>query len=1253
MPPDDPKSQVPGAREDGREPGDAVPPGDGPPAEDGSEAETEGVLPFLLVGIGASAGGADAFIRLFKELPADTGMAYIAAPHMALDQKSHLPDILRRQTHMEVSEIRDGARPEPNRVYVLPPGVRVSMRRGAFRLEKTGANLASHPIDFFFQSLAADQKNRAIGVVLSGMDSDGTLGLRAIKGEGGIAIVQAPETARFPEMPRSSISGDNIDFILPPESIAVHLARLGEQFRNPGLRSLEEGEKGAEQYFTRIVTMLRGVSGIDFRQYKPTTLRRRITRRMMLHRIENLAAYDALLRTNAKELRELQEDCLINVTRFFRDPEAFDALKTVVLPQILEGRAPDHQIRIWSAGCSSGEEVYSIAICLLEQVTGNVSEPPIQIFGTDASDSNVQKARLGMYPESISADVSPERLRRYFSKTDKGYQVSKRVRDLCIFARQNLSNDPPFSRLDLISCRNVLIYFGAELQRHVVPTFHYALRQNGFLLLGASETIRGFAELFVLADRKHKIFSKIGTSTPRIYSDVATRSFAADLIPAVAAQPMRLWSDVELQRAADRVVCSRFGPPGVVVNEHLEVLQFRGDTTPFFVMPEGAATLQLTRIVREGVGPYLIEAVRRAIQSDSAVQVERVSVTYDDVRFDATIEVLPIVSTFTQPKCYLVVFVPARKDESRSLAPPAPNAAEEPQRIAARVQHELASARMYLESLLEERDARNQELISANEEIQSSNEELQSTNEELETTKEELQSSNEELQTVNDELQNRNLVLTQASNDLSNLLNSVNLPVLMLSSDLTIRHFTPPVQKLMNLRGTDIGRPFGELRMNLKIEDLVPILHDVLDTLNAREIEVQDREDRWHLLRVRPYRTSDNKIEGLVIVLVDIDQLRRSQGELRTARDFARLVIESVPLPLAVVDLEYRVVTSNGAFARLAGVPVANLERRLLTDLALSLWSLEEPLRTSLNALREGSGHYRTCDFEHRTPGPNSRVLSFHGSVLQPAGQTLLLITIEDITIHKEAERMLQEEGERLALQVNRGEMELTHTREELRALARSLFTSQENERRRVARDLHDDISQRLARLAMDLDEVRRDVEGKDGDLVVRIQKTQSDVASLSADVRGISHQLHPSILEDLGLGVALRALTEEFRDREHMIASFFEADVPEHISTDIATELYRITQEALRNVAKHAGKTHVKVTLRAEAGRLRLQVVDAGLGFNLDDRRSGLGLVSMAERARQLGATLTVESALGEGTRVVVDMPLAAETKAPWQSTT
>ena len=644
----------------------------------------------------------------------------------------------------------------------------------------------------------------------------------------------------------------------------------------------------------------------------------------------------------------------------------------------------------------------------------------------------------------------------------------------------------------------------------------------------------------------------------------------------------------------------------------------------------------------------------RAIQDALPVQIDPLRFSGDDDEMiEARLEVLPMPTGDSDAgiKYFLVSFLPSlRLGPALSLtgASERIHLANLPEPSIGQLQMDLSSTKLYLNSLLDEREATNQELISANEEIQSSNEELQSTNEELETTKEELQSSNEELQTVNDELEDRNSILTQASNDLTNLLNSVNMPVLMLTSELYIRHFTPQSQKLMNLRPQDIGRPFGEIRLNLAMDDLESRLLEVLDTLAPQDHEVQDRDGRWYFLRIRPYRTTENKIDGLVLVLVDIDQSRRNQLELRDARDFAASVISNTPLPLVVANGEFNVVYVNDAFCELTNLPRQAVEGRSITDLAAGLWNMETQLRALLDGVNENrsvDGSFE-CEYKHRDLSLHT--LLVQGKPLQPDGERFVLVTFQDISAHKEIERLLKGEGERLATQVAETTRELDRSREELRALTDMLMTTQEDERRRVARELHDDIAQRMALLDMDCETALNVVASNPAVAHEKILHLREQVADISAGVRTLSHRLHPSILEHLGTAAALESLLDEFAEREGTITGFHAERVPDDLPLDIATGLYRITQEALRNVSKHAGKAHVKISLheieRTGNGhnkRLALEIADSGRGFDLEQHTPGLGLISMKERARLLGATLHLQSVPRRGTTVTVELPL------------
>jgi two-component system, chemotaxis family, CheB/CheR fusion protein len=688
-----------------------------------------------------------------------------------------------------------------------------------------------------------------------------------------------------------------------------------------------------------------------------------------------------------------------------------------------------------------------------------------------------------------------------------------------------------------------------------------------------------------------------------------------------------VWPELELQRAADRVVLARFGPPGLIIDERMNVLQSRGQTAQFIDIAPGAVSWSLLRVLKHGLVDDVSAVAQRAVREKAPATGTATLIDEQREEQRIQIDVLPITSDADRPRCFLILFQAPPAGSALTAdqmpAPPQP-IVEEKDRLIAQLRQDLASTRLHLQSLVEERDARNQELVSANEEIQSANGELQSTNEELEITKEELQSANEELQTVNDELQQRNNVLTQTGNDLTNLLSSVNIPLLMLNSELHIRQFTPPIQQLLCVRQSDIGRSIGEIRLQLSVENIEPILNEVLESLGTREIEVQDREGRWYLLRVRPYRTAENAIEGLVVVLVDIDQLRRSQQSLMLARDFARSVVESVPVPIVVLNEDCTIRAVNTAFRELTLIQAKELEGRSLPDLAVHLWGMEDLGERLAPLLNSPMG--TLLDFEHLTPA--GRSLLIKAQLLSNDVNRVLLLMLEDITLRREAERLvaLQKEA-------------LQGTQDELRSLTGHLFTVQEEERQHVARELHDDVSQRLSLLSMLLNEIHGAGLKIDED---KLEEARRQISTLNTDVRQISHRLHPSILNDLGLSAALQSLVKEFGERENMPATYLSRDLPESWRPEAATAIYRIAQEALRNVAKHAGKTHVKTVLAGTERGLQLKVMDFGIGFDqeTDAPAPGLGMISMQERARLAGGTLQVQSALGQGTTITVDIP-------------
>jgi two-component system CheB/CheR fusion protein len=845
-------------------------------------------LSFPIVGIGASAGGLEAIIEILENLPSSPGLALLIVQHLEPRHKSQLPEILGRVTAMPIHEATEGMKVEVNQIHLIPPNTSMALTDGELTLIPRPMRGQHMPIDHLFRSMAETQKRRAIGVILSGGGTDGTLGSQAIKAEGGITFAQDEKSARHDSMPRSAISDGSVDHILPPREIARALLQLT---RHPYTHAIPVEEPVTEEgadVTGKILTLLQTSSGVDFSHYKRATIARRIQRRMALRGFERIEEYLGLVRDDRGELGNLYQDFLIRVTQFFRDPSAFEALKEHVFPALIRDRSTGSPIRIWVAGCSTGEEAYSLAICLLEFLGTRAEQFPIKILATDLNEVTLEKARSGLYIDNIEIDVAPERLRRFFARVDGHYLISKAIRDLCVFSRHNVASDPPFSRLGLVSCRNVLIYMDTILQRRVLPILHYALNPGGFLFLGASENIGSYADLFDVVDSRNRIYSKKLNSggPPLDFTHYTPADPLGHGPPSKESSP--LWSALDVQKEADRIVLSRYAPVGVVIDETMTVLQFRGRTAPYLEPAPGMASLDLLRMLRAGLLADVRGAINQAKAENVPVVRDGLQITEGDRSWPVVIEVIPFKVPASSSRFFLVLF---QDSTSRVGPPPVPRAGTVEatpvpvDQQVVQLQQELSALREYLQSVIEEQESTNEELKSANEEILSSNEELQSTNEELQTAKEEAQSTNEELATVNEELNHRNAELARVNNDLVNLLSGVNIPIVMVSRDLRIRRFTPLAEKVFNLIPTDVGRPLSDIKPNLDIADLGEMVGKVIDSLTPQESEIRDRDGRWYSLRIRPYVTLDNKIDGASIVLLDIDTLKRSLEQLKHAQE--------------------------------------------------------------------------------------------------------------------------------------------------------------------------------------------------------------------------------------------------------------------------------------------------------------------------------------------------------------------------------
>ncbi|BAY23284.1 signal transduction histidine hinase [Calothrix sp. NIES-2100] len=970
--------------------------------------------PFPIVGVAASAGGLEAFIELLRHLPTDTGMAYVLIQHLSPNHESLLSEILARTTQLPVQEVQDGMRVKPNQVYVIPPNTKMILSEGVLQLSPREKILGKYmPGDAFFTSLAADCGHKAIAVVLSGTDGDGSLGLKAIKTAGGVTFAQCENTAKFDSMPNTAVATGNVDFVLPPEKIASEIVNFS---RNPLLAcsvpvTEDEELPEAKDVLTTIFALLRSSTGVDFSHYKPTTLNRRIQRRMLLYKLEGLSDYAQYLQAHPAEVKALYEEILIHVTHFFRDAEAFELLKERVFPTIVQNKSAEFPIRIWVAGCSTGEEVYSLAICLLEFLADKATQPPIQIFATDISEVSINKARSGIYSENQMVQVSPERRRRFFHVLEGSkYQINKTVRELCVFARQNLGSDPPFSNLDLISCRNVLIYLGEALQKRIMPIFHYSLNPEGFLLLGTSESTGKYSDLFTLVEKKYRIYSKKLTATRPTFSFVTSNYSIAKLDED---QPMKQTptEGFDLQKKMDQLILSHYAPVGVTINDKMEVLQLRGEIDRYLKLVPGVANFNLFNLVRDGLLIELRAAIYQAQRQELPVRKNGLGIEKGDRVKLVNLQVIPFKVPPADELHFLVLFEEVPPSVSSPSLIDSANLQGDLERENARLKQELATAiqeraatQEYLQAVIQEQEHTNQDLKVANEEILSSNEELQSTNEELETAKEEIQATNEELNTTNEELRSRNIELYQVNNDLTNLLACINIPILMLTSDLRIRRFTPMAQRLFNFIPTDAGRPLSDIRANLNIPDLEALMLEVLDTLGVKEREVQTQGGHWYNLRIRPYRTLENQIEGVVLVLLDIDALKRSAATLEAARNYAEAIVETVQVPLIVLDSDFRVNKANRSFYETFQVLPTETMQSLIFELGNGQWNIPE-LRSLLSDVFANDTPMQNFEVEHYFERIGQKTMLLNGwKIIQAGDAQRILLAIEDITPRKEFE---------------------------------------------------------------------------------------------------------------------------------------------------------------------------------------------------------------------------------------------------------
>ncbi|HUG68374.1 MAG TPA: chemotaxis protein CheB [Pirellulaceae bacterium] len=959
-------------------------------------AETESVKPvFPIVGIGASAGGLEAMEEFLTNMPTDTGIAFVVVTHLHPGHISLLPELLGKKTAMPVVEAADGLKVEPNHVYVGPSGGHLAiLNRTLHRMETGDATSPKLPIDYFFRSLAEDQQEQAICIVLSGTGTDGTLGLKAIKGASGMAMVEQPQSAKYAGMPSSAIATGQADYILAPAAMPKQLVAYAQGAYLQGAAVAAELPTVPPEPMQKIFVLLRGRTGHDFSSYKPNTLRRRIERRMNVHQIEKPNAYVRLLQENPHEIDILFKELLISVTSFFRDPDAWDSLAESI-KQLMSSRADDYSLRAWLPGCATGEEVFSLAITLRECMEQNKRHPGVQIFGTDLDLQAIETARAGQYAAGIAVDVSPQRLDRYFTRDDSTFRIRKEIREMTVFAQQNVIKDPPFTKLDLLVCRNLLIYLNADLQKKLLPIFHYALKPGGLLFLGSSETIGSFTDLFEPLDKHWRIFRRKECATamralPEMPAQPLTRG--GDQTPATVSAPTV--REPHISNVLERLLLGRFAPASVVVNDRGDIIYIHGRTGAYLELSEGRPRSNVLEMAREGLQIDLAAALRQCATKGKEVVREdiRVKSNGDSVQIDLSVARLDNPETVRG--LLLVTFRPS----SRAAPVKAKRQRTKPRdddRIE-QLERELQHMRESHQTTLEELETSNEELTSSNEELQSTNEELQSSNEELETSKEEMQSLNEELTTVNVELESKMDDLSQSNDDMQNLLNSTDIATVFLDNELNIKRFTEQATELVMLRPTDVGRPISDLASNLEYNELTTDCVQVLKTLVFREREVGTKDGGAYLMRIMPYRTSENVIDGVVITFINLRQVKEVE---KTLHGLFESIVTTVRHPLLVLDKEHRVVMANRSFCATFRVRPTQIVGALIAKSGEGEWNIPE-LGELLESILPQNSAFENFEVDHEFPNVGRKVLLLNARRLEREQGLpgMILLAMEDVT---------------------------------------------------------------------------------------------------------------------------------------------------------------------------------------------------------------------------------------------------------------
>jgi two-component system, chemotaxis family, CheB/CheR fusion protein len=1199
----------------------------------------------LVVGLGASAGGIEALRQFFANVRSDSGSAYVVILHLSPDHDSKLAEVLQTSALIPVSQVTQPVRIEANHVYVVPPNRRLEIVEGTLSIsEMTQREHRRSPVDVFFRALADAYGSRSACVILSGTGPNGSAGLKRVKEYGGLVIAQRPDEAGYSDMPNNAIATGLVDLVLPVADMASRIAEYHSRLEQTEIAPPLSGEPTDESEALReVLTLLRVRTGHDFSNYKSGTLMRRLHRRLSVLGLTTLREYGRVIREQPSEAVLLMKDLLISVTHFFRDPQTFALLEQRVIPRLFVDKRLDDQIRVWVPGCATGEEAYSIAMLLAEQAETMIERPHIQVFATDLDEEAIAVARDGVYSEADTVDVPEKRLERFFVKESTGYRIRRDLREMMLFAHHNVIKDPPFSHLDLISCRNLLIYLNRTAQERILETFHFALRPSGLLMLGPSESPDGTGELFASYDRgAHLYQSRAAASRPALF-DAPIVTPARVSHSRIDVRPIERFAPLD----AHHRLLEEYAPPSLVVTEDNAIVHMSPGATGYLQMSAGEPSSDLMKLIRPELRVELRTALFQAAKSRSAVEVSDINITVDGQPRRITLIVRPVLRDDDPARgFFLVLFSDRESTETaeHTIRPIAPTTETEP--INQQLEDELTRVKSQLRMTIEQYEAQVEEAQASAEEHQAMNEELRSSAEELETSKEEIQSVNEELTTVNQELKIKIEELRLSNNDFQNLINSTDIATIFLDRAMRLKLTTPRAQDIFNLLSTDVGRPLSDITSRLAYTELDADLRHVLDKLQPIDREVMSTDQRWFLMRIRPYRTTDDRIDGVVLMFQDITGRRQAERDVVHSEERLRLLIDSAnEYAIFTMTTEGKIDSWNTGAQRLFGYAAKDIIGR---EMDILFTAADRAAGTPQLELQRAQRDGRANDerFHVRRDG----TLFFASGVTTRLGDGKgigFAKIARDLTAQQQAAETLRRAHDDLdsrvaertsALKLAVEEQQLAQ--EHVISLLRKVVTAQEDERGRIARNLHDQLGQRLTALRLSLERAQEHLE-QQGTRDDELERALNLTHMMDDDVGFLSWELRPAVLDHLGLGAALPRYTHEWSEHYNVeIAYKGDSFQPGTLSHEAEVAFYRIAQEALTNVAKHAHASRVDVMLEAGEQFVVLVIEDDGVGFDHADNRSverGVGLLGMRERAGLIGAAFQVESKPGEGTSIFV----------------